>query len=153
MSGSKIASMLAPLTQLPVPWEDLARAFHVEGTYRDIVLPGADLAAWERAIAWLDQLERSGRTRVERTPDPLPPLQALQWDAERREPRLVAVLDGIRFDCLFYGQTPVEFQIDPSQVESEGHADIVLRFIRELARRGSDRPPDRREYARTPLSE
>lgn len=55
--------MSDPVGLLPIPWDDLVRAFHVEGMDRDIILPNADLGRWGLVMDWLSQLEDSSSVR------------------------------------------------------------------------------------------
>jgi hypothetical protein len=110
---------------------------------RDIVLPGADLHRWALVMQWVEEIERTGTAEVERRPNPLPELAdflppteltnppASEWP---RQPSLAVVLDGIRLKCWFYEQSSIEFQVDPYQLDSPDKAELLLGFVRELAK-------------------
>jgi hypothetical protein len=121
--------------QLPVPWVDLSRAFHVDGSFRDIVIGDTDLRDWERAYEFVRSLDEEGLARLEPDPDPLPStvseIIALRQD---RSVRLGVHLGNVLLNCFFFGELEIEFDLDPKEVASEAEALSVVSFIRRLGR-------------------
>jgi len=120
---------------LPVPWADLRRAFHVDGSLRDIVVVDTAVSDWERAYEYVLELGAAETARLAADPDPLPSgLPEIFARRDEQGAMLAVFLGKVQLDCFFFGETEIEFDLSPKEVGSETEARSVLSFMRGLGR-------------------
>lgn len=118
----------------PVPWRLLKDAFEVDGSLRDIVIRGTDVATWDAALTALRALAATTGSRIETDPDPLPPTTAgILALAESMSVVMRITAGPIELHAHFFDTSEVELDLDPARVRSAEDASVVLDTIIRLA--------------------
>jgi hypothetical protein len=119
---------------IPIPWDELRRAFSVDGGLRDIYVFDATVDVWQNALDWLLHLGASGAVRLEPQPEALPRDAGAILDMQGSgDPRLRIYAGGVQINCHFFDRTEIEFDIDPREIDGPARARIVTDFMQGLA--------------------
>jgi hypothetical protein len=118
----------------PVPWRLLREAFEVDGSLRDLVIPGASVGTWDAALTALRALVAETGTRIETDPDPLPTTTAGILALAESESVAMHISAGpMELHAHFFDASEVELDLDPAHIGSAEDAAVVLDTIIRLA--------------------
>lgn len=111
--------------------------WYSDGSLRDIYILGVTLSHWQRVVDWLHTTTNPYCVEFY-LDDELTPLP---WDSstifEQRNERaafLTIDVESVIIYCHFFRRKEIEFNIDPSQVESDQKEEGVTNFMRALGR-------------------
>lgn len=112
-------------------WADVAAAFRADGSLRDIVVFGTDLADWQRA---LDALRRWPLSyTVDGVAAPVP--EAVEALLDPGAARVLGVdLGGVVVNCHGFDEGEIEMDLDPREVRGQAALDLVAGFMAVLGR-------------------
>ncbi|WP_145998499.1 hypothetical protein [Caulobacter flavus] len=116
-------------------WIDVAAEFEWDGSWRDIYVLDATLDDWRRTLDALRDLEPPPSFYEAGEPALLPLRPQAIFD--RREETsflLTLTVEGVRFNCHFFDDAEIEFDIDPREVQGQRELDVLRHFMELLAR-------------------
>ena len=115
-------------------WDDLKAEFTWEGSWRDICVTGTSIADWRAA---LEMIHAAGFRLKFMTDgaESTPPDNLLQVFNQPRECSfmLAAFVGGVQLNCHFFGESEIEFDLDPREVVGQAELDAVVTFMSKLA--------------------
>lgn len=116
-------------------WENVAREFTFDGTWRDIYVLNTDISAWQQV---LDEL-RAGPYELKYFRDgvlsELPHvMHKTLSDWGTCDGLLSAFFAGIQANCHFFTTDEIEFDIDPREVRGQEQLDAIFEFMQMLSR-------------------
>jgi hypothetical protein len=117
---------------LPIAWDDLQVALHVDGSWRDLIIESNEDSAWQRALDFSRSLVAHGKATMETEPEPLPAGIAdifKLWDASG--PWMHLFVGPLQINCHFFGGY-IEFDIDPSEAATTAGAAALVSFVEGL---------------------
>ncbi len=118
---------------VPIPIDDLRRAFHVDGSFRDIFVADTNLTDWEHAYEYLRHLASSGIAHIASEPDPLPAVMQDIFGLRRdKGARLEVHLSKVQINCFLFSEDEIEFDVDPRELKSDADMQSVASFMRGL---------------------
>jgi hypothetical protein len=121
-----------PRPELPVAWDDLLVALHVDGSLRDLIVLSNEDRDWQAALEFTRRFVADGKARMESEPALLPRSVAdifkLRTTATARMKLFVGPL---QINCHFFGN-PIEFDIDPSEARTPAGATALVEFVEGL---------------------
>ena len=115
-------------------WKDVKGEFAFDGSWRDIYVFGADMAAWQRM---LDGLRSAGYDLAylrDGKSTELPARAENAFPVEGECDRMLSVrFSGVLANCHFFMPEEIEFDIDPREVKGQAQLDALFGFMRCLA--------------------
>jgi hypothetical protein len=114
-----------------------ADAFFVDGSLRDIIVSDTKIDDWE---AMYEELTVRGFDMVFECGDShaLPQNLGELLSVRRQDdpcPRLSVIVGAIKFNCFFFSEDEIEFDLHPRDVSSEDAFLKVVDFMRTIGRR------------------
>jgi len=116
-------------------WNDIRQEFDWDGSWRDIYALDVGMAGW-RAF-WRLILNPGYRVdyRIDGAPAALPhDVDSVFALRETTAPLLSVFLDTIQLNCHFFNDQDIELDLDPREMTSQAHLDLVLAFMGSLGR-------------------
>lgn len=114
-------------------WEEVRGAFHPDGSLRDIYVPEADAARWDRFLAALPGWDYALAYLEEGIEAPYPSsFRSLYSRRDEAGPLLAIDLGGVLLLCHFFREDEVELDLDPREVRGEREFRLVMGFMARL---------------------
>ena len=114
-------------------WQEVKTEFEWDGSWRDIYVLDTGLEAWQKLLDFL----RSSRYQVFYTDEgeaaslPETAAEVLQ-ERGSASSYLGVEAGGLLFNCHFFTDEQVEFDLDPREVKGQDTLDVVLAFMRDI---------------------
>ncbi len=114
-------------------WQDYKDEFEVDGSLRDIYVLDTNVLHWQHLLAFF----RSGVYKYSCTINceqaALPLSAGEMFDAAYELRPLLSVNVGAAIlNCHFFTKEEIEFDLDPSEIQSESQAEEVFAFMRQI---------------------
>jgi hypothetical protein len=121
-----------PPPGLPVAWDDLLVALHIDGSSRDLIVPSNEDRDWQAALDFTRRLVADGGARMESEPALLPQSVAEIFELRTTGVTWMHVFMGpLQINCHFFGN-PIEFDIDPREASTPAGATALIEFVEGL---------------------
>jgi hypothetical protein len=111
-----------------VEWTDVQADFQPDGALRDIYARPADLAAWNRALAFLAS-STTLRYQVNGIEEAVPTSAAEPLSRGDLSSLLMADFGCIGLTCHFFTEDEVELSFDPTDVRDQASLDTLGTFV------------------------
>ena len=116
-------------------WRKLGDQLSVDGLLRDIHVPGVTLADWRRLFDILRMSEPQPVYMLDGDGHPLPgTIEEIFDSRSHASPMLSVRRDKLTFNCHFFVQEEIEFNLDPREIAGIGDLKTVLDFMEFLGR-------------------
>lgn len=112
---------------------DWSVVLEVDGSLRDIVVPGTDEDDWDPLLDLVARLQAAGEAVVRTEPTPLPVrAPAIFAMARERHVLLAITLGRIDLNAHFFAPEEIELDLDPGQFVAPADLDVLRGFMRRL---------------------
>jgi hypothetical protein len=117
-------------------WHDVKREFVFDGSWRDIYVLDTSVEDWQAAF---DALKSSTFFALEYWVDYeaviLPESVSVAFArAGEASPLLTVTAEGVQLSCHFFSESQIEFDLDPREILGQPQLDMLIRFMKVLAR-------------------
>jgi hypothetical protein len=117
---------------LPIAWDDLQIALHVDGSLRDLIIESSQDYAWQRALDFSRSLVAAGKATMETEPEQLPAnIAEIFTLGDTSAPWMHLFVGPLRINCHFFGGS-IEFDIDPSEAATTAGVAALVSFVEGL---------------------
>ncbi len=114
-------------------WHEVKTEFEWDGSWRDIYVLDADLEAWQKLLDFLRSSQYQLLYTDEGEAVSLPETAAKVFEGrDSFWPCLGVEVGGLLFNCHFFTDEEIEFDLDPREVKGQDTLDVVLAFMRDI---------------------
>jgi hypothetical protein len=114
-------------------WEQVKTEFEWDGSLRDLYILDAGIRDWQKLIDRLRSSKYRLRYEVDDEVCQLPrSVGDLFLIRAECCPLLSIEVDGIRFNCHFFAEEQIEFDLDPREIDGEAKLQTLFRFMQFL---------------------
>jgi hypothetical protein len=116
--------------------EIIDEVFFVDGSLRDICVFNVDLDEWQRLYeffhrsSWNITLYIDGQISEYKNTT----VYKLFKEKENHSIIMTININGIMFNCYFFSDTEIEFDIDPKEIKNETDVNIVFEFMKKISK-------------------
>jgi hypothetical protein len=114
-----------------VTWAEVSRHFAQDGAWRDVLIPGSELADWERFIETVRTGAWDFEYRIDGEPAPLPTSLVNLSDEESRLLRIQVLENGL--NCHLWIDGEIELDFIPTDIRGQRDIDLLGEFCGQLA--------------------
>jgi hypothetical protein len=118
---------------MSVDWETVRSDFEPDGALRDIYARPADVATWDRALAFLASVATL-RYLVDGVDGPVPQSAAGPLSRSDGTQLLIVDIEPVGFTCHFFAVDEIELSFGPEEVQDQASLDSLGRFVAGLSK-------------------
>ena len=117
-------------------WAEIASDFEWDGSLRDLYVMNATVEDWQRVLDALSEIKPTPVMHVdgEAIKHPLS-AEIIFQRRQNSDLSLYVRIGNIRFNCHFFQDDEIEFDLDPREVKRAADLDSIKAFMRLLAER------------------